>query len=476
MDGQILEDHSEIIATIERVVGSTGIITSEEDLKPYLIDQKKAYEGQAIAVVRPSSTEEVSKVVKLCAENQIPIVPQGGNTGLCGGATPDSSGRTIVLNLSRMNKIRDIDPLNYTITVDAGVILAEIQNAADESDRLFPLSLGAEGSCQIGGNLSTNAGGTGVLRYGTTRELVLGLEFVLPDGRIWDGMTALRKDNTGYDLKNLFMGAEGTLGIITGAVLKLFPKPKDVQTAFIAIRDSEAAIDLLAKTRQMSDDRLTAFEWMARQGLEFVFKNIPDTREPLQENYREYILIELTSGHSDSGLRETLETILSDAIEDGLVLDAVLAESSSQAQDFWHLRETIPEGQMIEGATIKHDISVPVSSVPKFLKNAEAAINQLIPEIRICAFGHLGDGNIHYNLTTPKAVSPKTFFDKLEDINRTIHDEAVALGGSISAEHGIGMSKRLELMHYKSANALDIMRGIKQALDPQSIMNPGKVL
>lgn len=476
MDGNIIEGHTEIIEELEEIVGSSGIITSEQDLKPYLIDQKKAYEGRAIAVIRPSSTEEVSKVVKICSQKQISIVPQGGNTGLCGGATPDDSGRTIVLSLSKMNKIRDIDPLNHTITVDAGVILAEIQNAADESDRLFPLSLGAEGSCQIGGNLSTNAGGTGVLRYGTTRELVLGLEFVLPDGCIWDGMTALRKDNTGYDLKHLFMGAEGTLGIITGAVLKLFPKPKDIQTALVAIRNTEAAIDLLAKARQQSDDRLTAFEWMARQGLDFVFKNIPDTRDPFQENYREYILIELTSGYTDSGLRDTLETILGNAIEAGLVLDAVLAESRGQAQDFWRLRETIPEGQMIEGATIKHDISVPVSSVPKFLKNAEAAINQLVPGIRICAFGHLGDGNIHYNLTTPETLSRRGFFDKLENINRTIHDEAVALGGSISAEHGIGMSKRLELVHYKSANALDIMRGIKQALDPQGIMNPGKVL
>ena len=467
---------NEVLQQLKDAVGLNGYLEGDADTEAYAVDARELYQGKTALVLRPATTEEVSTVVKICASAGIALTPQGGNTGYCGGATPDETGNQIVLSLARMNNICHVDALNYTITAEAGCILTAIQDAAEEADRLFPLSLGAEGSCQIGGNLSTNAGGTGVLRYGTTRELVLGLEFVLPDGRIWDGMTALRKDNTGYDLKNLFMGAEGTLGIITGAVLKLFPKPKDVQTAFIAIRDSEAAIDLLAKARRMSDDRLTAFEWMARQGLEFVFKNIPDTREPLQENYREYILIELTSGHSDSGLRETLETIMGNTIEDGLVLDAALAESRGQAQDFWRLRETIPEGQMIEGATIKHDISVPVSSVPKFLKNAEAAINQLIPEIRICAFGHLGDGNIHYNLTTPKAVSPKTFFDKLEDINRTIHDEAVALGGSISAEHGIGMSKRLELMHYKSANALDIMRGIKQALDPQSIMNPGKVL
>ena len=476
MDGNQIQTPSDFLERLEAIVGKSGLLTEAADTEPYLIDQRRAYRGATVAVVRPASTEEVSKVVALCAETGTPIVPQGGNTGLCGGATPDDSGNSVLLSLSRMNKVRGIDPLNYTITVDAGVILADIQQAADEADRLFPLSLGAEGSCRIGGNLSTNAGGTGVLRYGTTRELVLGLEFVLPDGRIWDGMTALRKDNTGYDLKHLFMGAEGTLGIITGAVLKLFPKPKDVQTAFVAIRDCEAAIELLARARTASDDRVTAFEWIARRGLDFVLKHIPDTRDPLETEYAEYLLIELTSGHADGGLRDTLENILGEAMEDGLVLDAVLAESEGQSRDFWRLRETIPEAQMVEGASIKHDISVPVSSVPEFLNKAGAAIEAEVPGIRVCAFGHVGDGNVHYNVTVPVDMEADAFFGQLEAINRTVHDEAVALNGSISAEHGIGMSKRLELAHYKNSEALDVMRTLKAALDPQGIMNPGKVL
>ncbi len=476
MDAINLEGDSDLLKSIEEIVGRSGLLIDSRDTAPYLIDQKKEYNGRAVAIVKPKTTEELSKVVSLCSEKRIPIVPQGGNTGLCGGATPDNSGKAIVISLSRMNTIRAIDPLNYTITVDAGVILADIQKAADDADRLFPLSLGAEGSCQIGGNLATNAGGTGVLRYGTTRELALGLECVMPDGQIWNGMTALRKDNTGYDLKHLLMGSEGTLGIITGAVLKLFPKPKDIQTAFVAIRDSNAAIDLLARARSISDDRVTAFEWIARLGLDFVLKHIPDTRDPLSEKYSEYLLIEMASGHSDGNLRENFESILEKAMEDGLILDAVLAESEAQAKDFWRLRETIPEAQMTEGATIKHDISVPVSKVPEFLRAAESAIKKELPDIRICAFGHVGDGNVHYNVTTPENMDREAFFSRVAIINRTVHDEAISLGGSISAEHGIGVSKRRELTHYKSAQAIEIMRTLKAALDPQGIMNPGKVL
>jgi FAD/FMN-containing dehydrogenase len=476
MDAINLEGDSDLLKSIEEIVGRSGLLIDSRDTAPYLIDQKKEYNGRAVAIVKPKTTEELSKVVSLCSEKRIPIVPQGGNTGLCGGATPDNSGKAIVISLSRMNTIRAIDPLNYTITVDAGVILADIQKAADDADRLFPLSLGAEGSCQIGGNLATNAGGTGVLRYGTTRELALGLECVMPDGQIWNGMTALRKDNTGYDLKHLLMGSEGTLGIITGAVLKLFPKPKDIQTAFVAIRDSNAAIDLLARARSISDDRVTAFEWIARLGLDFVLKHIPDTRDPLSEKYSEYLLIEMASGHSDGNLRENFESILEKAMEDGLILDAVLAESEAQAKDFWRLRETIPEAQMTEGATIKHDISVPVSKFPEFLRAAESAIKKELPDIRICAFGHIGDGNVHYNVTAPENMDREAFFSRVTTINRTVHDEAISLGGSISAEHGIGVSKRRELTHYKSAQAIEIMRTLKAALDPQGIMNPGKVL
>ncbi|MBB42360.1 MAG: hydroxyacid dehydrogenase [Rhodospirillaceae bacterium] len=458
------------------IVGSKAVITEEADTEQYLIDQRRAYKGRTIAVVRPANTNEVSKITKLCAKSSTPIVPQGGNTGLCGGATPDDTGDSLVVNLSRMNNIRKIDALNYTITVDAGVILENIQKAADKADRLFPLSLGAEGSCQIGGNLSTNAGGTGVLRYGAMRELVFGLECVMPDGEVWDGMTALRKDNTGYDLKHLFMGAEGTLGIITGAVLKLFPKPKDIQTAFVAIRDPDAALELLARARTNSDDRVTAFEWISRRGIDFTIKNIPNIRDPLATKYSEYLLIELSSGHPDNDLRTTLEELLNIAMVDGLVHDAALAENKGQAQDFWRLREAIPEAQMLEGATIKHDISVPISNVPLFLSRAKKAVEKEIPEIVICAFGHIGDGNIHYNLTAPKHIESKSFFDHTEIINRVVHDIAVGLGGSISAEHGIGVSKRRELYHYKHPIALEIMRSVKLAIDPNGIMNPGKVL
>ena len=458
------------------IVGRNAVISEEADTEKYLIDQRRAYKGKTIAVVRPANTNEVSKIVALCAKNSTPIVPQGGNTGLCGGATPDETGDSLVINLSRMNNIREIDARNYTITVDAGVILKNIQKAASKADRLFPLSLGAEGSCQIGGNLSTNAGGTGVLRYGTMRELVFGLECVMPNGEIWNGMTALRKDNTGYDLKHLFMGAEGTLGIITGAILKLFPKPKDIQTAFVAIRDTDAAIDLLTRARTGSDDRVTAFEWIARRGLDFTIKNVQNTRDPLGSKYSEYLLIELSSGHPDNDLRTTLEELLERAMEDGLIHNAALAENKSQAEDFWRLREAIPEAQMLEGPTIKHDISVPISNVPIFLSKAKTAVEKEIPGILVCAFGHIGDGNVHYNLTAPRHIGAKKFFDHTEIINRVVHDIAVSLGGSISAEHGIGVSKRQELNYYKNPQALEIMRSLKSAIDPLGIMNPGKVL
>lgn len=476
MDGNPALPVDDLLRRLEEIVGPAGMVLDENDQEPYLIDQRRAYHGDCAAIVRPASTEEVSKIVALCAETGTALVPQGGNTGLCGGATPETGSNAVLISLTRMNRIRDIDPLNYTITAEAGVILAELQQAADEADRLFPLSLGAEGTARIGGNLSTNAGGTGVLRYGTARDLTLGLEVVLPDGRIWEGLTRLRKDNTGYDLKHLFMGAEGTLGIITAAVLKLFPKPRDVQTAFVAVKDCESAIELLSKARTASDDRVTAFEWIARRGLSFVLDHIPDTRDPLDHVYDEYLLIELTSGHNDGGLRETLENILGEALESGAVLDAALAESEGQARDFWRLRETIPEAQMTEGASIKHDISVAVSLVPEFLEKAGKSVTDLVPGIRICAFGHVGDGNVHYNVTQPVDSDGDAFLAQYEEINRAVHDVAVALGGSISAEHGIGKLKRHELDHYKSPIALDVMRQIKNAIDPQGIMNPGKVI
>jgi len=476
VDGSTHPVSSEVLDRIADIVGDKGLIRDQADIAPYVIDQRKAYEGATPMVVRPASTEEVAKVVSLCAESETPIVPQGGNTGLCGGATPSEAGDQLLLSLTRMNKVRDIDPLNYTLTAEAGVILTEIQKAADDHDRLFPLSLGAEGTARIGGNLATNAGGTGVLRYGNARELVVGIEVVLPDGQIWDGLSALRKDNTGYDLKQLFIGSEGTLGIITAAVLKLFPKPRDVQTGFAAVRDVNAAIEILARARAASDDRVTAFEWMARKGLDLVFKNIPGARDPLSQPYEEYLLIELTSGHEDAGLRETLEEILGDAMERGEVFDATLADSRQQAADLWKLRETIPEAQAIEGAGVKHDISVPVSSMPAFLERANVEVAKAVKGVQICAFGHIGDGNAHYNLNQPDNISGEEFLKHKDELNRIVHDIATDLRGSISAEHGIGRLKREELIHYKSPIALDVMRSIKAAIDPKQIMNPGKVL
>ena len=465
-----------VMDRIAEAVGPKGLVTGAGDMAPYLVDQRQYYHGATPAVVRPATTEEVAAVLAICNETGTPVVPQGGNTGLCGAATPSDDGSEILISLTRMNRVRAVDALDYTLTVEAGVILADCQKAAAEVDRLFPLSLGAEGTARIGGNLSTNAGGTGVLRYGNARDLVLGLEVVLPDGRIWDGLSGLRKDNTGYDLKQIFIGAEGTLGIVTAAVLKLFPRPRDVQTAFCAVRDSAAAIEILSRARAASDDRVTACEWMARNGLSFVFDHIPGTRDPLAEKHAEYLLIELTSGHDEGGLRETLESILADAMERGEVLDAAIAESRAQSRDFWRLRETIPEAQMLEAASIKHDISVPVSRVPDFLKRADAGVTGAMPGIRICSFGHIGDGNIHYNLTMPEGADAASFRARTEELNRIVHDVAVSLRGSISAEHGIGRLKRGELAHYKSPIALDVMRQIKAALDPNGIMNPGKIL
>ena len=476
MDDAIGPIAADVLDRIARVVGPKGIITDADDMAPYLIDQRRSYRGRTPMIVRPATTEETAAVVRICAETGTPVVPQGGNTGLCGAATPHPDGREILISMTRMNRVRNVDPLNYTITVEAGVILLDVQKAAAEADRLFPLSLGGEGTARIGGNLSTNAGGTGVLRYGNARELVLGLEVVLPDGRIWDGLSALRKDNTGYDLKHLFVGAEGTLGIITAAVLKLFPKPRDIQTAFCAVRDCDAALALLARARAESDDRVTAFEWMARLGIDLALTHIPGTRYPLAGRHEEYLLIELTSGHADGTLRTVLENILTDAMERGEILDATIAESRAQAKDFWRLREVLPEAQQLAGLSVKHDVAVPVSSVPEFVRRADAAVSAAVPGIRICAFGHLGDGNLHYNIVRPEGASDAEFKPLYPEINRIVHDIAVDLRGSISAEHGIGVLKRAELHHYKAPLALEMMRTLKTALDPRGIMNPGKVL
>ncbi|MDQ2694081.1 MAG: FAD-binding oxidoreductase, partial [Pseudomonadota bacterium] len=430
----------------------------------------------AAAVVSPATTAEVARVLRLCNDHGVGVVPQGGNTGRCGGGVPDASGRQIVLSLARLDRIRAVDPLNYTVTAEAGCILAHVQAAAEQADRLFPLSLGAEGSCRIGGNLATNAGGLNVLRYGSARGLTLGLEVVLADGTVWDGLTALRKNNTGYDLKDLFIGSEGTLGVITAAVLTLFPRPREVRTAFVALDDPEAAIRLLALARAASGDRVSAFELLSRTGLEFALRHIAGCRDPFARPCPWYVLLVFSDFRPDGGMGEALEAMLADAWTAGLVQDAVIAASDAQAQSLWRLREGLVEGQRFEGGSIKHDVAVPVARVAEFIRVAGARAEQELPGVRVVAFGHVGDGNIHFNLSQPLAMDKNAFLALWGRFNELIHDIAVAMGGTFSAEHGIGRLKVGEMGRYKSPVELDLMRRIKAVLDPKGIMNPGKVL
>ena len=458
------------------IVGAQAVITGDADRSPYENDWRDQWHGRAAAVVKPGSTAEVAKVVALLAGRRVAIVPQGGNTSMCGGSVPDTSGTQVVVNLSRMNRVRGVDALNNTMTVDAGCVLAAIQETAAQHDRLFPLSLGAEGSCEIGGNLSTNAGGTGVLRYGNTRELVLGLEVVLPDGRVWDGLRALRKDNTGYDLKQLFVGAEGTLGIITAAVLKLFPQPRSQATALAAVEDPSSALKLLAFLRERVGERATGFELISRICLDFVFAHIPGSRDPLAARHPWYVLVELSDSTTGGALDSLFQEALGEAAEAGIVRDAAIAASRSQRAEFWKLRENISEAQKIEGVSIKHDVSVPVSRVPELIERAGAELARRFPDVRIVAFGHLGDGNIHYNCSAQARGDAKRFFAQAPEVNHVVYEAVHALGGSISAEHGLGVLKVDEIKRYKSALELDMMRAIKRTLDPHGLMNPGKVL
>jgi FAD/FMN-containing dehydrogenase len=460
---------------LRAIVGDRGMVAAPERA-PYESDWRDAYHGRAAAVVRPASTEEVARVVALLAELGVPMVPQGGNTSLCGGSVPDASGTQVVVSLSRMNRVRQVDARNNTMTVEAGCVLAAAQQAAEENDRLFPLSLGAEGSCEIGGNLSTNAGGTGVLRYGNTRELVLGLEVVLPDGRVWDGLRALRKDNTGYDLKQLFVGAEGTLGIITAAVLKLFPRPRSQATAFVAVASPAAAVSLLSHLREHCGERVTSFELIARICLDLVFRHIPGSRDPLAQAHPWYVLVELSDSTPGDALSALFEASLAAAVEAGLALDAAIAASKAQQHEFWKLRESISEAQKVEGASIKHDVSVPVSRVAEFIERTDAELEKRFPDIRIVAFGHAGDGNIHYNCSKSERGEAQAFFEQAPTVNRIVYDVVTSLKGSISAEHGLGVLKREEITRYKSALELDLMRAIKRTLDPRGLMNPGKVI
>lgn len=455
---------------LKAIVGAAYVLTESNDTQPFLTDWRGRYRGLAQCVVLPADTEQVAAVVKACMASGTPLVPQGGNTSLCGAATPDDAGKAVVLSLRRLNQIATVDPLNNTISVGAGCTLAAVQEAAQAVDRLFPLALASEGSCQIGGNLSTNAGGVQVLRYGNMRELTLGLEVVLPNGEVWNGLRGLRKDNTGYDLKQLFIGAEGTLGVITSAVLKLFPRPSMQTTCWLNVASPSAAVDLLNQAKTAFDAQLTAFELISDQSLNLVLKNIPNCQRPTAISPW-YVLAEFSDTSSYS-----IEFWLHARLESGEVSDAVIAQSEAQAKKLWHLRENISEAQKIEGVSIKHDISVPVSSIPAFLAQADAALLRSFPGIRVVAFGHVGDGNLHYNLSKPDAQENSVFIDNQSAVNRLVHDIVSGLNGSISAEHGIGQLKREELLRYKDPVEMALMRSLKQTLDPHGLMNPGKIL
>ena len=473
---------SDFVEKLRTIVGDKGLIVDDQGKHPYVTDWRENFVGNALAVVRPANTEEVAAVVRLCAAEKVSVVPQGGNTGLVGGGIPQQKGREIVLSLNRMTRIVDIDPIGYTMTVEAGVILKTIQETAAANDRLFPLSLAAEGSCSIGGNLSTNAGGVQVLHYGNARQLVLGLEVVTPQGEIWNGLRALKKDNTGYDLRDLYLGAEGTLGIITRAVLKLWPKPKDVATAWVAVPSPEAAVALLSGAHAASEDNVTSCELMGRQGIDLVLQHIPGATDPLAERHDWYVLLEWSStrarrdGENQGGLREKMEAYLGEAMEQGLVLDATIAQNETQARALWALRENHTEASKKEGPSVKHDISVAVSRIPSFVTDGLAAMRKALPEGRPVTFGHVGDGNLHFNCQAPVGWDKARFTPHARTVTAAIYDLVVSYGGSISAEHGIGLLKVDELAHYRSQVEIDTMRTIKRALDPQNLMNPGKIV
>ncbi|MGE8365628.1 MULTISPECIES: FAD-binding oxidoreductase [Cupriavidus] len=464
------------LALCRAALGEQHVLTEDADKAPYLTDWRKRYTGEALAVLRPGSAEEVAAAVHACHAHKLAVVPQGGNTGLCGGATPAAGQQSVVISLQRLNRVRQVDPLNNTITVEAGVILQQLQDAAREHGRLFPLSLAAEGSCTIGGNLSTNAGGTAVLRYGNTRELCLGLEVVTPAGEIWDGLRGLRKDNTGYDLRDLFIGAEGTLGIITAAVMKLYPLPRARVTALAAVANPRAALALLAIAQQRAGAMLTGFELMSEMCLSLVTTHYPQLRYPFDRPQPQVVLLELSDNESEDHARAIFEALMETAFEAGVVQDAVVAESVQQSRDFWNLREHIPLAQVDEGKNIKHDIAVPISRIADFIDTTDALIQQAFPGARMVTFGHLGDGNLHYNVSPPAGQSHDAFLGNSEAINLIVHDSVHAHRGSISAEHGLGQLKREENRRYKSEVELAMMRAIKQALDPQGLMNPGKVI
>ncbi|TAD91897.1 MAG: FAD-binding oxidoreductase [Alphaproteobacteria bacterium] len=462
-----------VLADLEATLGPQAVIRPGPALDPYLVEWRKLWRGEALAALRPRTTEEVAYIVRHCGAAGIAIVPQSGNTGLVGGGVPDPG--TVVVSMERMTAVRAVDPAGFTMTLEAGVVLAEAQRLAREAGRLFPLSLAAEGSARIGGVLSTNAGGTQVLRYGNARDLVLGLEVVLADGTVWNGLKALRKDNTGYDLKHLFLGSEGTLGLITAAVLKLFPANADVATALVAVPDLSATVALLGLMRRDSGDQVSAFEYMNAIGLQMVVRHGPNFTHPLP-GHEHYVLIELTSPRTGAGLVEALSAGLERALEDGLVLDALIAQSHSQGQQFWRMREFLPEAQGFEGTSIKHDVSVPIGAIADYCTETEAAVMAAIPGARVVNFGHIGDGNVHFNVSQPVGADGAQFLARWDEVNRIVYDRAMALGGSFSAEHGVGRLKVGDVVRYKCPVEIGLMQRVKAALDPAGLLNPGKVV
>jgi FAD/FMN-containing dehydrogenase len=458
------------------IVGERHALKTPEEIAPHVVEPRGLYGGRTSLVLKPGNTEEVSRILKLATETRTPIVPQGGNTGLVGGQMPDASGREVILSTSRLNRIREIDLSSSTATVEAGVVLQVLQEEADRNDRLFPLALGSQGSCQIGGNLSSNAGGVGALAYGSARDLCLGVEVVLPTGEILDDLRKLKKDNTGYDLKNLFVGAEGTLGVITAAVVRLYPKPKGRELAWAGLGSPVDALRLFELANDRAGTALTMFELMERTPLDFVLKHIPGTQPPLAESHPWYVLVEISSGRSAEDASALMEDILGGGFEAGRVADAAIARSVAQEMQLRHLRESMSEAQRPEGGSIKHDISVPVAAIPEFIMRADEVVQQVVPGSRVVCFGHMGDGNLHYNITQPVGMAREDFLKHYRAMNDAVHAVVRALGGSFSAEHGIGRMKRAELLATQPEIATDLMRRIKNAFDPAGIMNPGKVI
>jgi FAD/FMN-containing dehydrogenase len=467
---------NQFIDDCRKVVGADHALTDATDTAPYLTDWRQRATGKALAIIKPGSTQEVAAIVRLCNQYQTPIVPQGGNTGLVLGSIPDTQGNAIVLSLTRLNCVRNIDAINNTITVESGCILQNVQAAAAAAERLFPLSLAAQGSCTIGGNLSTNAGGTAVLRYGNARELCLGLEVVTAQGEIWNGLRGLRKDNTGYDLRDLYIGAEGTLGIITAAVLKLFPRPQAQLTALAAMNTPDDALKLLSLAQNQCGATLTGFELMSDFCMQLVHKHFPNIRMPFPQASAQYALLELSDNESAEHATTLLEEVITKGLEQGIIVDAVVATSIAQSQALWQIREHIPLAQAQEGKNIKHDISIPISCIGEFIATTDQLLQQHFPGCRMVTFGHLGDGNLHYNVSAPEGETNDAFIARQADVNRVVHDSVHQFGGSISAEHGLGALKRDEIRRYKSDVEIRLMQTIKHAFDPLNIMNPGKLV